>query len=86
LLFWLLLTAALAVVVNVALAIFNLLPIPPLDGFGVLESLLPQSLMPLAALLRRYGILIFFAVILSGALGRLLGPTERLVIKWLLAG
>jgi Zn-dependent protease len=76
--------ALFSVVVNVVLAIFNLLPIPPLDGFGVLESLLPPALAPLAALLRRFGMLILLLVIFSGALRFILAPAQRAVLQWLL--
>ncbi|MBI2278568.1 MAG: site-2 protease family protein [Candidatus Brennerbacteria bacterium] len=50
------------VVVNVWLAIFNLMPIPPLDGSKVLFWLLPQSAYELRAFLERYGffVLLFF--------------------------
>jgi Zn-dependent protease len=80
----LMLFAAYAVVVNVVLAVFNLLPIPPLDGFGVLESLLPRSLAGIARGLRRYGMLVLLLLMFSGALNSLLLPAQRFVIRSLL--
>ena len=64
---------------NLVLAVFNLLPIPPLDGFGVLESLLPARLQPIASLMRRFGLLLLVVVIFSGVLRSLLGPVVRAV-------
>lgn len=40
------LTALLAATINLSLAVFNLLPIPPLDGSKILQSVLPSSLQP----------------------------------------
>lgn len=77
------LLALFSVLVNVALAIFNLLPIPPLDGFGVLESLVPRQLDPLTMALRRYGMLILLAVMMTGMLGQILRPAQRAVFSWL---
>ncbi len=72
------------VVVNVSLAIFNLLPIPPLDGFGVLESLLPLRFYRFTEFLRRFGFIILAVAIFSGVLRTVMGPPQAALIHWLL--
>ena len=79
------LVAVSSLAVNAALGLFNLLPIPPLDGFGVLESLLPTGLLPLAAWLRRWGMAIFVLAIFSGVLRTVLLPAQRFLVDSLLA-
>jgi len=54
---------------NIALMIFNLLPIPPLDGGSVLAWALPRSLQHVVDFLARYGTLILIFLVLSPALG-----------------
>jgi len=73
----------LSVLVNVSLAIFNLLPIPPLDGFGVVESLVPPSGIRAVIFLRRYGFVILVILMFSGALGFIMRPVQILVVGWL---
>lgn len=77
------LVAASSVLVNVSLAIFNLLPVPPLDGFGVVESLMPASALPAVIFLRRYGFVILVVLMFTGVLGFIMRPVQGLVIGWL---
>lgn len=51
------------VVINLALAIFNLVPIPPLDGSKILFNLLPESAHSVVELLERYSIIFFIVFV-----------------------
>lgn len=65
-----------AVILNISLAIFNLLPIPPLDGSKVLTGILPDELAKEIYKLERYGFLIIFGLLffLPGLIFGLIGP------------
>lgn len=62
---------------NVVLAFFNFLPIPPLDGFKVLLGSVPQSLAIQLAQLQRYGFMILMVIIF------ILPMTGLDVLHWL---
>ncbi len=64
-------------IVNVFLAFFNLIPIPPLDGSWVLEHLFPRTLGTLYARIRPYSFLLFLGLIYSNVLIYLLLPGIR---------
>lgn len=62
-------------ILNIALAIFNLVPIEPLDGFKVVEGILPPHLVGQWEETRRYGIFILLVLIFTGAISRIVQPT-----------
>ncbi len=70
------------VLINVALGIFNLLPIPPLDGSKVLAYFVPARSLPAYWQLERYGMLILLVVVFvfGGLLWGMLEPIFRLML------
>ncbi len=66
--------AAAGVTVNIVLMLLNLLPILPLDGGRITASLLPDSAARSYSRLEPYGLIIVVALLVTGVLGRLLGP------------
>ena len=81
---WLVQNLANSVLINLILAIFNMLPLPPLDGGRVAVGLLPNALAVPLARLERFGLLIIIGLIfLAPMLGRQVGLNLQ-VFRWVI--
>lgn len=71
--------------VNLLLGLFNLLPIPPLDGSSLFERVLPARWLPRWYRFRPYGILVLFLLAFStNVLGRFFSPFEEALFRFIL--
>ena len=71
-------------VLNVLLAVFNLLPVRPLDAGNALAMLLPSAFVPAAAPWRVAGVLLLFVLALSGLLAIVIRPLRSPIVDLLL--
>jgi Zn-dependent protease len=74
----------LAVRLNVLLALFNLVPVPPLDGGNVLAGVLHGRAAEAFDRMRPYGFIILYGLMLSGVLARIIVPPRDFLLSWLL--
>jgi Zn-dependent protease len=72
--------------INVTLGAFNLIPIPPLDGSGVLSSLLPPSFEEGMEQFQRFGFLLLFVAVYTGIVSLVLRPVISIAITLLMLG
>ncbi len=74
--------AGLTVIINIYLAVFNMMPIPPLDGSKVLFALFPESADKFRGAFERYGIffLLVFIFFLSGIISPIVEVLAKLIL------
>lgn len=72
------------VLVNLGLGLFNLLPIPPLDGSNILAGLLPPHLAQTYMQSSKYGFIILIVLFLTGAVHKVIVPVLYTMASWLL--
>ena len=67
------------VLLNISLAIFNLMPFPPLDGSKILSTFLPQSFQPVIELLEQFGFIILLLLVYWGFFRMVISPVVNFV-------
>jgi len=68
---------------NIGLGVFNLIPVPPLDGSHVLEELLPASMSEAYAQIQPYGFLLLYGLMFLGVFGAIFRPLFNFVVMML---
>jgi Zn-dependent protease len=71
------------IVINIVLMIFNLIPIPPLDGSRVVLFLLPRDLAQKYAKIEKYGFWIILILLMTNVLWKIIAPAANFLIRLL---
>ena len=70
----------LIMVININFAIFNMIPIPPLDGFHVLRNILPYELARQLEGLERYSMIFLIIILMTPILSYIFVPLQRFIL------
>lgn len=70
-------------IINLLLAIFNILPVPPLDGHWILYGVLPEGAANALARMSSFGFILLYALLFMGVLGRIFIPVRNQIISLL---
>lgn len=68
---------------NIALFVFNLVPIPPLDGSRVLYAFAPEPIQDFMRTIEQYGLILIFALVLFAGFGGFLGTIDQAIYNFL---
>ena len=72
-----------AVFLNVVVGIFNLIPVPPLDGSGILAGMLPPKTAVLYIRFSRYGFLTVAVLLYLGLFEKIIMPAAQGILRFL---
>lgn len=76
----------LSVMFNLSLALFNLLPIPPLDGSKIVAGLLPPETAWKFESMERWGFIVIIVLVMAGALQKIIDPVRLFLYELLMPG